>query len=1311
MRGNIFFSGLFSAIFILFSAAGSLQAQEELYIFGVVKDYANSSKLENVKITAYHNGTKVDEYTTRPNGKYEFFLDLGKEYDLEFSRSGWVSKKVYMDSRNIPEEDVGAGFSMNIEMSLFEELEGLDVSILEQPIGKAKYNPNTGALEFDFAYTQKIKDELNRLMREWEKGSKDKQNADSEKEKELQALENEFTGLVESGDKAFLKEEYQQSVADYKEALKLKPDNPMVKLKLQSAEEKLLEQNAAKVAQEKYEAALKAGDDFMRTEEFEKAIGKYNEALGIKQGEKYPQDQIAEANRLIAEKKKREEENARFEELVRKGDNFVKALDFSEAIAKFEEALVIRPDDADVKKKLNDARKAQDEYEANKKLEEEYKAAIAKADASFDSEAYEKSITEYEAALAIKPNESHPKTRIEEARKRIEEILKKEEEERLMAEKQAQYQALVAKGDKEYASEEYQTAVSTYREALEVMPGDKPVEDKIKMAEDRIRQIEEEKALNEKYNLAVKNGDEAFKSDDLERALSSFKEAGNLKPDETYPKEKVKEINDLIAERERIAEEKRKEEEARLAEEKRLAEELARFNSLVEGGDGFFASAKYQEAIDKYEEALKIKPENQHLPNKIKESQRLLDELRAKQDIEQNYKEALAEADRKFEGQNYEGAIKAYERASELKPEEAYPKDQVAAAVKAIADAKAKAEADAEAARKRAEEEALAAKEAEQSKIREQFNKIVKMGDDLMAQEEYKNAKTRYSEALEIIPDDAAVLAKIAEADRLNNLKMGQREVDRQYNMIIADADAAFKAGSWTTAGEKYREAMSVKPEETYPSEKIAEIEQIITEAQRQEEARLAAEQEAERQRQLEEEAQKRQQSESSRQAEIDEEYQTLIEVADRKFTAAEYEIALRNYREASALKPEEFYPKSKIQEIERLRQEEEERLAEEARRKEAEREAERALNEQRRKGSTVDSQTEDEAERFMREARLREEAEKYERIKRLKEEEEARIRRSRSQESEATADYQADIETVQQNLMAFRDKGEESRADITSRIENYKATAEAGYIDGRNREQDKIRRNQQEVDEEKQLVEELYRTNEVVYAKQVEAIDQQFIDQYNYVKSLHEKDNKRRSRAVNEVQEKEDMRKETHERLTERQSKLNEDVAQQKETIFAYQEERMQSERQQIEEAQQEVKKQQQRQDQLSERSQEVISKNQDELAARRQQIEARQKVLSEMADARAKKAREDLKSLRAAEPKEYNDYYLSKLAQDYPQGVTEESDNVGNKVIIRRIVVVGNKADEFRKVIDKTGKYYFKNGNSISELTWNRETNLQFD
>ena len=85
---------------------------------------------------------------------------------------------------------------------------------------------------------------------------------------------------------------------------------------------------------------------------------------------------------------------------------------------------------------------------------------------------------------------------------------------------------------------------------------------------------------------------------------------------------------------------------------------------------------------------------------------------------------------------------------------------------------------------------------------------------------------------------------------------------------------------------------------------------------------------------------------------------------------------------------------------------------------------------------------------------------------------------------------------------------------------------------------------------------------------------------------------------------------------------------------------------------------------------------------------------------------SKEQLDRTALNQPKSFADYNRSKLATEYPQGVTEESYTEGNKVIIRRVLVNGNKADEYSKVIAKWGTFYFKNGQSITDLVWTRDT-----
>ena len=112
------------------------------------------------------------------------------------------------------------------------------------------------------------------------------------------------------------------------------------------------------------------------------------------------------------------------------------------------------------------------------------------------------------------------------------------------------------------------------------------------------------------------------------------------------------------------------------------------------------------------------------------------------------------------------------------------------------------------------------------------------------------------------------------------------------------------------------------------------------------------------------------------------------------------------------------------------------------------------------------------------------------------------------------------------------------------------------------------------------------------------------------------------------------------------------------------------------------------------------------DRVASEKDQYADHQRQLANRSENTRMAAKEQLGNLSTNEQRSFADYNRGELANQYPQGVTEESYTEGNKVIIRRIVVQGNKADEYKKVIAKVGTSYFKNGLSITGWVWARDT-----
>jgi len=128
-------------------------------------------------ITLLKNSAQADKVVTSVDGEFQLTLSPDNDYMIVVSKDGYVSKRISFSTKNVPEKKVGVGFpAFPIEISLFEEIEGLNTSILKRPIGKISYYKNGNNFDYDEEYTasiqtrvQKLKEELKAKRREAKK--------------------------------------------------------------------------------------------------------------------------------------------------------------------------------------------------------------------------------------------------------------------------------------------------------------------------------------------------------------------------------------------------------------------------------------------------------------------------------------------------------------------------------------------------------------------------------------------------------------------------------------------------------------------------------------------------------------------------------------------------------------------------------------------------------------------------------------------------------------------------------------------------------------------------------------------------------------------------------------------------------------------------------------------------------------------------------------------------------------------------------------------------------------------------------------
>ena len=143
----------------------------------------------NVLIT--QGGKTYGSTMTNAAGEFNFDLPLGGDFLIVVSKEGYVPKRFSVNTNGVPVEKQANKFPIiEIEMGINKRYDGVDYSLLNQPISKYNYNPGKDNFEFDKPYLEQMIAGL-MAIKEAEKAAK---NRERDKEANYQAA-------VKEGDK------------------------------------------------------------------------------------------------------------------------------------------------------------------------------------------------------------------------------------------------------------------------------------------------------------------------------------------------------------------------------------------------------------------------------------------------------------------------------------------------------------------------------------------------------------------------------------------------------------------------------------------------------------------------------------------------------------------------------------------------------------------------------------------------------------------------------------------------------------------------------------------------------------------------------------------------------------------------------------------------------------------------------------------------------------------------------------------------------------------------------------------------------
>ncbi|MFT6166558.1 MAG: tetratricopeptide (TPR) repeat protein [Vicingaceae bacterium] len=883
-------------------------------------------KLAGAEIKVFKNGSLVETVLTDGKGLADIPCEPNSIYTIEIGgNKGMIKKKIEINTNGVAPETAKGDLFFPATVELFEKIEGMDVSILDKPIGKIKFNEEYG-FESDAEYTKSVQRQLAALEKdfiakkeadqakkaaamkqyedaikiadkafsseEWEKAAEqyriaEKVNPDpletypsfqlaelKTKLIKIDADNKRYDEAIGKADAAVASKNYEIAIAEYKRATGYKPDKDYPQTKIKEVQNLLA--NAAKVEQS-YLAAIEKGDNALKINDLSTAKAAFEEAVGLKSDEAYPKNKVAEIDDILA---KQEAKKAEYDNAIKTADDALAAKDYKTAKLSYEKASTLRPTEQYPKDQIGrvDALIA-----GAVKLDQDYLAAVEKGDNALKSKSYNDAKIAYETAVKLKPSETYPKDKIKE----INDFIAKNE----AAEKE--YQTKIAEGDKALASKNYDVAKSAFNQAKTLKPSESYPQEKITEIDGLLANLAK---VETNYKAAIAKGDAAVSAKDFEGAKVAFNEALSLKAEEQYPKDKLAEIETIVLKNQKSEEE---------------------YKTAVQNGDDALADKNYEKAKEFYNAASVVKPAEAYPKSKLAEIEKTIAQA-AEQ--EKAYNDAIAEGDQAMGTKELEKAKSSYAKASGLKPEESYPKDQIskietqlaankeleanyaAAVTEGDVALSAKEYEKAKTAYKKAstlkaEEEypksklsEIAGIIAEQKGKEESYNAAIAKGDAALKNENYEGAKAAFEEAI-VLKDDTYPKGKITEIEaKLKALAeeiAANKKLDADYQAAVANGDQLGAGSKFDEAIAAYSKASELKPEEAYPREQIEKLK--------------AAKENAGKEAEL---------------AEVQKQYDDKIAAADKAFKAGDLEIARTEYQAASSLKAAEGYPKEKIKSI-----------------------------------------------------------------------------------------------------------------------------------------------------------------------------------------------------------------------------------------------------------------------------------------------------------------------------------------------------------------------------------------------------------
>ncbi len=481
----------------------------------------NGKSLAGAIVSIYNDSGKEKEVLTNGSGEYSFSLKPNEEYSIFYSKPGFTKSEIVISTIGFTEDDAKKikGIT-NPEIEIFELPQDADAvskinEILSTPLMSYYYDSDKNAMVSDETLDQSSLDDMEKIQKIVDDGNK-KVNPSAE-------IERKYKIEIVEGDKFFKAKKYDMATLSYNQAAALKSSETYPKSRLEEIDKLIADANAKELANAAEKERITKEKELANAKEMERIAN----AKGIADAaekervvkEKVLADALAEKDRIAKEKI--------LADAAEKG-RIIKEKELANMAEK--ERLAKEKEIADVAEKERLAKEKEIADVAEK-------ARLAKIKEIAEASEKERIAKEKELADAAE------KTRLIKEK----ELADAGEQERIAKEK-----AMADASEKERIAKEKAVADAAENERIakekaiadaaekERIAKEKAIVDAIE--QERLAKEEEARVLKKKYTLSINSGDSALLAKNYSVAKAAYNRALTLKPTESYPKDKIAQI-------------------------------------------------------------------------------------------------------------------------------------------------------------------------------------------------------------------------------------------------------------------------------------------------------------------------------------------------------------------------------------------------------------------------------------------------------------------------------------------------------------------------------------------------------------------------------------------------------------------------------------------------------------------------------------------------------------------------------------------------------------------------------------------------